>query len=115
MAETKPTATAVKSGTSVQPKKKGNSISWIAPVACILLGYIIWRFVLGDPSNFTNPDPKGGFWPKHEGPKGGMVRMYEGGIIVPVLIACFLVVVVFVIERIMTISKATGNGNIAEF
>jgi biopolymer transport protein ExbB len=115
MAESKPTATAGKSGTSVQPKKKGNSISWIAPVACILLGYIIWRFVLGDPSNFTHPDPKGGFWPKHEGPKGGMVRMYEGGIIVPVLIACFLVVVVFVIERIMTISKATGNGNIAEF
>jgi biopolymer transport protein ExbB len=115
MAETKPTATAGKSSTSVQPKRKGNAISWIAPVACIILGYVIWRFILGDASNFTNPDPKGGFWPKHEGPKGGMVRMYEGGIIVPILIACFLVVVVFVIERIMTISKATGNGNIAEF
>ena len=115
MAETKPTATAGKSSTSVQPKRKGNAISWIAPVACIIFGYVIWRFILGDASNFTNPDPKGGFWPKHEGPKGGMVRMYEGGIIVPILIACFLIVVVFVIERIMTISKATGNGNIAEF
>ena len=115
MAETKPTATAGKSSTSVQPKRKGNAISWIAPVACIIFGYVIWRFILGDESNFTNPDPKGGFWPKHEGPKGGMVRMYEGGIIVPILIACFLIVVVFVIERIMTISKATGNGNIAEF
>ena len=115
MAETRPTATAVKSGTSVQPVKKGNSISWIAPLACIILGYIIWRFILGNASNFTNPDPAGGFWPKHEGPKGGMVRMYEGGIIVPILIGCFLVVVVFVIERLMTISKATGNGNIAEF
>ena len=115
MAETRPTATAVKSGTSVQPVKKGNSISWIAPVLCIILGYVIWRFVLGNASNFTNPDPAGGFWPKHEGPKGGLVRMYEGGIIVPILIACFLVVVVFVIERLMTISKATGNGNIAEF
>ncbi|HKH62133.1 MAG TPA: MotA/TolQ/ExbB proton channel family protein [Flavitalea sp.] len=115
MAETRPTATAVKSGTSVQPVKKGNSISWIAPVLCIILGFIIWRFVLGNPSNFTNPDPAGGFWPDHKGPKGGLVRMYEGGIIVPILIACFLVVVVFVIERLMTISKATGNGNIAEF
>ena len=115
MAETRPTATAVKSGTSVQPVKKGNSISWIAPVLCIILGYVIWRFVLGNASNFTHPDPAGGFWPKHEGPKGGLVRMYEGGIIVPILIACFLVVVVFVIERLMTISKATGNGNIAEF
>lgn len=115
MAETRPTATAVKSGTSVQPVKKGNSISWIAPVLCIILGYIIWRFILGNAGNFTNPDPAGGFWPKHEGPKGGLVRMYEGGIVVPILLANFLIVVVFVIERLMTISKATGNGNIAEF
>ena len=115
MAETRPTATASKSSTSVQPKRKSNSISWIAPVICIIAGYVIWRFILGDPSNFTSPDPAGGFWPKHEGPKGGLVRMYEGGIIVPILIASLLVVVVFVIERFLTISKATGKGNIAEF
>src|SRR5918993_4688942 len=115
MAETKPMTTAVKTGTSVQPKKKANSISWIAPVACLVLGYIIWRFILGSPGNFTNPDPAGGFWPKHEGPKGGLVRMYEGGIVVPILLANFLIVVVFVIERLLTINKATGNGNIAEF
>ncbi len=115
MAETRPTATAVKSGTSVQPVKKGNSISWIAPVLCILIGYVIWRFILGSPGNFTNPDPAGGFWPKHEGPKGGLVRMYEGGIVVPVLLANFFIVIVFAIERMLTISKATGQGNIAEF
>ena len=114
MAESRPTA-AAKSSTSVQPKRKSNTISWIAPVVCLIAGYVIWRFVLGDPSNFAQPDPAGGFWPKHEGPKGGLVRMYEGGIIVPVLIACFLIVVVFVIERLITISKATGKGNIAEF
>jgi len=116
MAETKPTASVVsKSSTSVQPLKKNNTVSWVAPVACIIAGYVIWRFVLGNPTNFTNPDPAGGFWPHHKGPKGGMVRMYEGGIIVPILIASFLTVVVFVIERFLTISKATGKGNIAEF
>lgn len=115
MAETKPTATASKSSTSVQPKKKSNAISWIAPVVCIIAGFVIWRFILGDASNFNQPDPSGGFWPNHKGPKGGLVRMYEGGIIVPILIASFLTVVVFVIERLLTISKATGNGNIAEF
>jgi biopolymer transport protein ExbB len=117
MAETRPvaTATAAKSSTSVQPKKKSNSISWVAPVLCIVAGFIIWRFILGNPDNFTNPDPNGGFWPKHQGPKGGLVRMYEGGIIVPLLLATFLTVVTFVIERLMTISKATGTGNIAEF
>jgi biopolymer transport protein ExbB len=116
MAETKPTASVVsKSSTSVQPLKKNNTVSWIAPVACIIAGYVIWRFVLGNPDNFTAPDMSGGFWPKHKGPKGGLVRMYEGGIIVPILIATFLTVVVFVIERFLTISKATGKGNIAEF
>ena len=116
MAETKPTASVVsKSSTSVQPLKKNNAVSWVAPVACIIAGYVIWRFVLGNPTNFTNPDMNGGFWPQHKGPKGGMVRMYEGGIIVPILIASFLTVVVFVIERFLTISKATGKGNIAEF
>jgi biopolymer transport protein ExbB len=117
MAETRPvaTATAAKSSTSVQPKKRSNSISWVAPVTCIIAGYVIWRFVLGDPSNFTKPDLSGGFWPKHAGPKGGLVRMYDGGIIVPLLLATFLTVVTFVIERLMTILKATGTGNIAEF
>ena len=117
MAETRPvaTATAAKSSTSVQPKKKSNAISWVAPLICIIAGFVIWRFILGNPDNFFNPDPAGGFWPKHKGPKGGFVRMYEGGIIVPILIATFLTVVTFVIERLMTISKATGTGNIAEF
>jgi biopolymer transport protein ExbB len=116
MAETKPTATAaVKSSTSVQPVKKGNSISWIAPLVCIIAGYVIWRFIIGDSSNFTTPDPSGGFWPHHKGPKSGFSRMYEGGIIVPILIGALLTVLTFVIERFLTVSKATGTGNIAEF
>jgi len=116
MAETKPTAaTAAKSSSSVQPKKKGNSISWVAPLVCIIAGYLIWRFVLGSDSNFTKPDSTGGFWPTQEGPKFALARMYQGGIIVPLLIGALFTVVTFVIERFLTISKATGNGNIAEF
>src|SRR5579864_8069435 len=116
MAETKPTAaTAAKSSSSVQPKKKGNSISWVAPLVCVIAGYLIWRFIIGADANFTKPDPSGGFWPKQEGPKSGLSRMYLGGIIVPILIGALLTVITFVIERFLTISKATGNGNIAEF
>lgn len=114
MAETKPTA-AVKSASSVQPKKSGNAISWIAPLACIVLGYAIWRFVLGAPSNFTTPDLSGGFWPQHKGPKTGLSKMYEGGIIVPILIGSFLTVITFCIERFLTVAKAAGTGSIAEF
>jgi len=119
MAEIKPTATTTAAPrtttTSVQPKKTSNAISWMAPLLCIILGYCIWRFVIGSDSNFTNPDPAGGFWPKHEGPKSALARMYQGGIIVPVLIGCFLTVITFCVERFLTITKASGKGNIAEF
>ncbi len=41
--------------------------------------------------------------------------MYEGGIIVPLLIGSLLTVLTFIIERLLTVSKASGKGNIAEF
>lgn len=118
MAETKPTAgTAVKSPSSAQSKKSSNSISWLAPLLCVVSGYVIWRFVLGAPANFTTPDPDSShwFWPNHKGPQGTLTKMYEGGIIVPILIGSFLTVVTFVIERFLTVSKAAGTGSIAEF
>jgi len=111
MADIKPTSTTA---TSVQPQRKSNTISWLGPVICVIAGYVIWRFVLGDRSNFTNPQP-GWFWPKHQGPKGDLYKIYEGGIIVPILIASLLTVITFVVERLLTIKKAAGNGNIAEF
>jgi biopolymer transport protein ExbB len=117
MADTTPTTrpTAKTSTTSVQAKKSSNAISWLAPLICILAGYCIWRFVIGADSNFTNPDKAGGFWPDHKGPKGVFPKMYEGGIIVPILIGCFLVVITFVIERLLTVLKAGGRGSNAEF
>ncbi|PZR27538.1 MAG: flagellar motor protein MotA [Citrobacter freundii] len=115
MAETKPTATASVKATSVQPKKSGNAISWIAPLVCVIAGFLIWRFILGDAGGFKNPDLNGGFWPEHKNPKDGLHGIYEGGIIVPLLIGMLLMVIVFSIERFMTISKALGKGSISDF
>ena len=109
-----PTTTTVKA-TSVQPKKSSNIISWLAPILCILAGYIIWRFVMGNPDGFKQPDNSGGFWPHHLGPKDAFHRIYEGGIIVPLLIGMLLMVIAFSIERFLTINKALGKGSIADF
>lgn len=114
MAESKPTAT-VKPTTTVQVKKSGNSISLLAPVICIIAGYLIWRFILGNPNGFNKVISGGGFWPTYDGPKNALNKMYLGGIIVPILIGTFLTMITFVIERFLTISKATGTGNNAEF
>src|SRR5690348_11071516 len=116
MADLKTTANAqVNATTSVQAKKSSNIISLLAPIICVIIGYVIWRYIIGASSNFTTPDPNGGFWPNHIGPKGDFARMYEGGIIVPILIACFLIVLTFVIERALTVAKATGKASNAEF
>jgi len=116
MAESNTTANSnVKATTSVQAKKSNNIISLLAPIICILAGYVIWRFVIGAASNFSQPDPAGGFWPSHEGPKSAFARMYAGGIIVPVLIGLFLIVFTFVIERALTVARANGKGSNAEF
>ena len=119
MAEQRPTASSASSSakaTSVQPKKSSNLISWLAPIGCILAGYIIWRFLMGAPANFKQPDTSGAwFWPHHQGPKDAFAAIYEGGIIVPLLIGLLLMVITFSIERFMTINKAMGKGSIADF
>jgi biopolymer transport protein ExbB len=112
MSDIKPTAKAT---TSAQPHKSSNAISWIAPLACIILGYVIWRFIIGAPGNFKMGKENGGFWPDRDGAIGGLAKMYQGGIIVPILIGCFLTVITFVIERLLTVIKASGTGNNAEF
>jgi biopolymer transport protein ExbB len=110
MAETKPIST------SVQVRKTGNSyISTLVPLLAIIAGYIIWRFVLGADSHFTNPDTSGGFWPNHKGPIGNFYKAYEGGIIVPILIGCLLIVITFSIERLLTIIKAGGISSNEDF
>src|ERR1043166_6658363 len=116
MAETKPTASSVKA-TSVQPKKSSNAISWVAPIVCIIAGYLFWRFILGDPKAFVGTG-EGWFWPTYKGlkdPTDALHKIYQGGIIVPLLIGMLLMVIVFSIERFLTIRKALGNCSIADF
>ena len=118
MAETRPTASATSSvkATSVQPKKSGNAISWLAPIICIIAGYCLWRFVMGDQDAFVEKD--GGFWPDYKTLKNSgdsFHRIYTGGIIVPLLLGMLLMVITFSIERLMTISRALGKGSIADF
>ncbi|RYY39564.1 MAG: MotA/TolQ/ExbB proton channel family protein [Chitinophagaceae bacterium] len=116
MADQRPAATATSTkATSVQPKRSSNIISWLAPIICIIVGYIIWRYGMGNADGFREPAATGGFWPEHKHPKTAFNRIYEGGIIVPLLIGMLLMVITFSIERFLTISRALGSGNIADF
>jgi biopolymer transport protein ExbB len=41
--------------------------------------------------------------------------MHKGGMIVPILMGCFLIVLTFSIERFITIAKSKGSGSVATF
>ena len=95
---------------------------------CILIGIILFIFVLGRPGNFTIPEDvvksnsslslalydtdTHSFMP-HPGNYGGMA--YKGGFIVPILMGMLLMVFVFSIERLIVIGKATGKGSLDAF
>ncbi len=104
-----------KQTSSAPAQSSNNLVSILAPVACLLAGYLIWRFILGAGSNFGAGSENGGFWPERDAPKTALSKMYLGGIIVPILIGSFLTMLTFVVERFLTISKASGTASNAEF
>lgn len=75
---------------------------------CILASFLLYVYVLGYEGNFENNDPS-----KHGINYLGTV--HKGGYIVPVLMSFFLMVLVFSIERTITISKAYGKGSVDSF
>jgi len=88
----------------------GNLFASLSIVICFIIGYLIWKYVMGNPSNFIDNNPENQPLP---GNYGGMV--YHAGVVVPILIGLFLMVWVFAIERFIVIGKASGTGNVGNF
>jgi len=88
----------------------GNMFTGIVIVACIIIGILIWNFVMGAGSNF-----EGGVNTGHPLPGNYLAMVYKGGKIVPVLMGLLLMVLVFSIERFFVISKAAGTGSLDKF
>ncbi len=79
----------------------------LAIVIAVAIGIGIYMFVLGAPGNFdAEGHPKQGNY---------LGMMYSGGFIVPILMAIFIIVVTFSVERLITIAKAKGKGSSAKF
>ncbi len=90
---------------------KSNSIfaTIIIPV-CFIVAYSIFFIVLKAKGNFEGGDPEKGH------PLNILGTIYKGGVaIVPILIAVDLMIIVFSIERLLTLMKAGGSGNTDTF
>lgn len=90
--------------------KSSNFFAGLTIVICLVIGFLVWKFVMGHPSNFENNDPEG-----HPLPGNYLGMVYKGGFIVPALMGLFLMAVVFSFERFFVISKAAGKGNVEAF
>jgi biopolymer transport protein ExbB len=104
---TKVSNESVENGAS---SKGSNVFAALTIVICIVIGILIWKFVMGHPSNFENNDPEG-----HPLPGNYLGMVYKGGFIVPVLMGLLLMALVFSIERFFVIGKAAGKANVEKF
>ena len=77
-------------------------------LVCLAIAILFYMFVLGAPSNFKDTVNK-------EGPQNLAGTVFKGGVVVPVLITCFLTVIVLCVERWIALAKAKGKGNTTKF
>jgi biopolymer transport protein ExbB len=94
----------------------GGMMTGIIIASCIVVGIIVWKFIMGASGNFQNAAAM------ETGAEAGapvagnyLGMVYKGGQIVPVLLGCLLMVIVFSFERFFVISKASGTGNLDKF
>ncbi|MCS7028907.1 MAG: MotA/TolQ/ExbB proton channel family protein [Bacteroidia bacterium] len=81
----------------------------VIPV-CLIVSILTYKYVLGAPSNFKGGNPE-----NMPLPGNYLGMMYKGGFIVPILMCLVLLVIVFSIERMITINRATGKGRLENF
>jgi biopolymer transport protein ExbB len=85
---------------------------WFAPAVMIIsliVAELVFHMVMGKGSNFDGNDPVKGH------PLNALGIIYKGGFIVPLLMTMALCVIVFSVERILTLRAAQGKGSVPEF
>jgi biopolymer transport protein ExbB len=88
-----------------------NSI--FAPVAILIafiVAYILFKNVMGNPVNFVEGNIHG-----HPIPGNYLGMVYKGGIIVPILMTIVLTLLIFVVERAVTLWKVQGKAPLKTF
>ena len=110
MADVKTAAARPSASHAGKPKNSNNfMLNLLIVVACVVVGYLIWKFVMGNGSNFQDAE-------KMHAKEGNFLGlMYQGGFVVPILLATLLTLISFVVERTLTVFKAKGKVDGGEF
>ncbi len=104
-------STQAKATTTAKPEGKNFSdmFSTFAIPVLVVLGFCIYFFVLGNPSNFEGNDVNNHAVKEGIGHVFGL--MFKGGKIVGLLLSLVLMSLTFSIERFLSIGKAQGKGS----
>jgi len=100
---------AQKRGGSLGESLRSTFAAIIIPLE-IVIAVLIYLYVLGNPANFEGGDPN-----NHPLPGNWLGIIYKGRIVVAGLIALLMILLTFGIERLITISAATGRGSVRKF
>ena len=112
MEATTPKPAAPKAAPKKQEKisnVKGIGSAFLVILVCAIFAVILFLFVMGSPSNFSDNDPVNGH------PLNYLGTVYKGGFIVPILITLLFTVIVLSIERWIALGSAKGKGSIPKF
>lgn len=82
----------------------------ISIVIALLIGIVVYKYIFGNPANFVDNDPEG-----HPIKGNFLGIIYKGGFIVPILLAVNFIVIIFTIERFLTLAKIKGAGKLDAF
>jgi biopolymer transport protein ExbB len=96
-----------------EESKAGDIFASLAIPMLVVVGFLLWKYVLGYPGNFA--DGEGRHTPIKEGIGATLGLIYLGGFIVPILLSLVLMSITFSIERFLTIGKASGKGSTESF
>jgi biopolymer transport protein ExbB len=82
----------------------------VVMVLCLVAAWLIYDNIMGNPINFEGGNREG-----HPLPGNYLGIVYRGGMIVPLLIAINLILLSFVVERFIMLTRAKGRGNLNAF
>jgi len=87
-----------------------STMTIVAILAALAVSIVVFIFVMGNPNNFEGNNPLG-----H--PKMGnyLGIIYKGGVIVPILMTINLVLIIFTIERFISLAAARGKDKLNVF
>lgn len=87
-----------------------NAFATSAILIAFIISWLLFKNIMGSPVNFEGGNPDG-----HPLDGNYLGIIYKGGYIVPILITCVLVLIIFIFERAITLSRAKGKGRLNTF